>query len=139
MGKVTFKRSERTARSTIRRRLRLFYSHFNAGRWKSCYALVDPRLSSAGKVEENAYVDSLRQFHQAYGSIEMRFVDINLHMEVPRAAQDSRPFAYAYVIWKDTRQEYHLFRERWVLERGKWYSRVAGLVVGNRDSASKAS
>jgi hypothetical protein len=99
---------------------------------------VDPRLSSAGRVEERAYVDSLRRFQEAYGSIDMRFVDINLHMDVSRTAQDSRPFAYAYVVWKDSRQEYHLFRERWVYERGKWYTRVAGLVVGSGNSA-KAS
>jgi hypothetical protein len=138
MGKTKRKRSEQTARSALRRRLRQFYSHFNAARWESCYALVDPRLSSAGRVEERAYVDSLRRFQEAYGSIDMRFVDINLHMDVSRTAQDSRPFAYAYVVWKDSRQEYHLFRERWVYERGKWYTRVAGLVVGSGNSA-KAS
>jgi hypothetical protein len=44
------------------------------------------------------------------------------------AKDDQRDFAYVVVSWKDKSNKFHQFRERWIKDRGKWFTRVIGLV-----------
>ncbi len=48
---------------------------------------------------------------------------------------DPRPFAYVYIYWQDHRHAFRLFRERWVHDGGKWYTRVVGLVFHDASGA----
>jgi hypothetical protein len=41
---------------------------------------------------------------------------ISLHTRGSRPATDDRAFAYVYVVWQDERHEFHMFKERWVLD-----------------------
>ncbi|MBL8794728.1 MAG: hypothetical protein JNM56_12545 [Planctomycetia bacterium] len=116
-------------RTALRRRIRDFYRRFNREDWSGCFARLDPRLRQAGKVEESQYRDSLATFRQAYGEVEIWHTRVNLYLDAKNNKHDARPFAYVYVFWQDAHQAFHVFRERWVLDDGKWYTRVIGLVV----------
>lgn len=107
------------------------YASFNHGAWEKCHSLVDPRLREAGKVPLAQYAAGLHAFKSAYGSINPWHVRISLHLDTASNKHDDRPFAYVYVIWQDAAHQFHMFRERWVLDAGRWYTRVAGL-VGNQ-------
>jgi hypothetical protein len=122
-------RKDTAARHALRRRVSRWYERFNNGHWQDCFALVDPRLTSTGKVKADDYEESLSRFKDRYGSIHPWHVRISLHLTGSRAAADSRPFAYVYVVWQDDRHDLHMFRERWVRDGEKWYTRVAGLVA----------
>jgi hypothetical protein len=56
-------------------------------------------------------------------------VRISLHLTGSRPSSDPRPFANVYTVWQDERHEFHMFRERWVRDGDKWYTRVAGLII----------
>ena len=122
---------ESLAKLALRRRVMSWYDRFNGHRWADCYALIDPRLTSSGRVNEETYIRSLRNFQSCYGAVHSWHVRISLHMTGSRPSNDSRPFAYVYTVWQDERHEFHMFRERWVLDSGKWYTRVTGLVVND--------
>ena len=52
----------------------------------------------------------------------------SLHGDARTVGSDRRPFAYVYVVWQDEAHGFHMFRERWVKDRGWWFTRVVGLV-----------
>jgi len=116
-------------KSALRRRIRGLYLNYNLGAWARCYRFLDPRLRETGKVETAQYGDSLSAFKEHYGAINIWHVRISLYSEVRTNKHDERPFAYVYVIWQDAHNEVHLFRERWVFDSGRWYTRVVGLVT----------
>jgi hypothetical protein len=122
-------RKESHARDALRRRVMRWYGRFNSQRWSECYALVDRRLTSSGKVNAEAYARSLRNFQSRYGAVHPWHVRISLHLTGSRPASDPRPFAYVYTVWQDERHDFHMFRERWVQDGRSWYTRVAGLVI----------
>jgi hypothetical protein len=122
-------RKEAAARNALRRRVMRWYDRFNSQRWSDCYALVDPRLTSAGKVSLESYARSLQSFHGHYGAVHCWHVRMSLHLTGVRPASDPRPFAYVYTVWQDERHDFHMFRERWVRDGDKWYTRVAGLII----------
>jgi hypothetical protein len=117
------------AKAALRRRVMGWYRRLSSGRWSECYAFVDPRLAAAGKVKQEPYEQSLRSFHTRYGTVRPWHVRISLHLTGSRPSSDPRPFAYVYAVWQDEKSDFHMFRERWVLDGNKWYTRVAGLVV----------
>jgi hypothetical protein len=117
-------------RDSLRRRVRRWYDCFNHEKWHDCYALVDPELTTTGKVVRQNYLESLAQFKEQYGNIKRWHVRISMHLHEPKAVADKRPFAYVYVFWQDASHNFHVFRERWVRKGTEWYSRVAGLVPG---------
>jgi hypothetical protein len=116
-------------RASIRRRVKRFYAAFNTGDWPACFALIDPKLRDGSKIDLSRYSESLSAFKAAYKTINVWYVRISMHMDVSRSKQDARPFAYVYVIWQDDQHAFHMFRERWVKESDRWYTRVVGLVA----------
>jgi hypothetical protein len=124
-------------RTTLRRRIDRFYGAFNDSDWEKCFALVDPRLRQGAKVIEQTYVDGLRTFQSAYGTIRRWHTRINLHLDASKNKHDDRPFAFVYVVWQDDANAFHMFRERWVKDGGKWFTRVAGLVVNRQNAMSE--
>lgn len=122
------------AKSVLRRRVMRWYDRLNRQRWSDCFALVDPRLTTSGKVRAETYSHSLLSFQNRYGAIHPWHVRISLHLTSSRPSSDPRPFAYVYTVWQDERHEFHMFRERWVQDGDNWFTRVVGLVVN--DAAS---
>jgi hypothetical protein len=111
------------------------YEWFNQESWEKCFSLIDPHLSGASKVQLPAYAQSLQAFKQVYGAIRPWHIRISLHLDGASNKHDARPFAYVYVVWQDEAHGFHMFRERWVKESGRWYTRVAGLVPNRQESA----
>lgn len=116
-------------RTALRRRVKAFYQHLSGEAWNRCYLFLDPTLRADGKVVLGPYSASLAEFKARYGSVQIWHIDISLHLEKTKRHRDDRPFAYVYVFWQDTNKAFHVFRERWVLDSARWYTRVAGLVA----------
>ncbi|MFO0968477.1 MAG: hypothetical protein U0793_23215 [Gemmataceae bacterium] len=55
-------------------------------------------------------------------------IRLSPHLERSAHQRDKRPFAYVYIVWQDDNHAFHMFRERWVKEGGRWFTRVIGLV-----------
>jgi hypothetical protein len=111
------------------------YDWFNRGAWEKCFSLLDPQLTGTSKVQLPVYSRSLQAFQQAYGKIHPWHIRISLHLAASANQRDARPFAYVYVVWQDEAHGFHMFRERWVREAGRWHTRVAGLVPNRQESA----
>src|SRR5262249_40212668 len=133
----TIERDEKAQRISLRKRVRLFYRHFAGKAWAKCFATIDPKLREASKVSAGTYAESLSQFADSYGPIDIWHIDIHLHLDAAKNKQDPRPFAYVYLFWQDSRYQFHVFRERWVHDSGKWYTRVVGLVTREKNGESR--
>lgn len=116
-------------RAALRRRLRSFYQKYNQDDWDRCYLYLDPKLRSAGRVDPVRYAESLNAFRRRYGAVDLWHVRVSVYLDVKNNKHDDRPFAYVYVLWQDAQKALHVFRERWVYDRGRWYTRVVGLVA----------
>ena len=112
--------------SALRRRIRSLYEGFGRQEWDRCFAHVDPKLRNESRIDPAHYARSLVEFKNRYGKIDIWFIRASIHA---KAKSQDRPFAYVYVLWQDDRHGLHLFRERWVKESGRWYTRVVGLVA----------
>jgi hypothetical protein len=129
MNRQTQKQKSPAAeRQAIRRQVRRLYGWFNRQDWPKCFEFLDPKLREADRVQLGPYAESLTAFQQVYGSVQVWLLRVSLHLDTRGSKLDQRPFAYVYVIWKDERQAFHLFRERWVKQEGRWYTRVVGLI-----------
>ena len=126
--------SERTA---IRRKVKQFYQAFNREQWFRCFAMIDPKLAKE-RIGAATYAASLGEFKECYGEVRSWYMRTSLHMDIRNNKRDARPFAFVYIVWQDSRNEFHMFRERWVQDAGQWYTRVVGLVV-NRAAADANS
>ena len=126
-------------RNALRRRVQKMCDSLNQEQWEKCYGLIDPELRVDGGVRFQDYSAGLKAFKAAYGQIKPWLVRINLHAETVPNKEDRQPFAYAYIIWQDADSGFHMFRERWVKRSDHWFSRVAGLVAGNREASSVAA
>jgi hypothetical protein len=111
------------------------YEWFNQGAWAKCFALIDPRLREQGRVEQQVHAGSLRRFKEVYGKIEPWYIRLSLHFEAPDHKYGERPFANVYVVWRDEAHAFHMFREQWVQDSGRWFTRVAGLVPNENEAA----
>jgi hypothetical protein len=118
--------AERTA---IRRKVKLLYDRFNHEQWSACFEMIDPKLRSSARVGPECYMASLSEFKRCYGQVRIWYTRINVHLEERNNQHDDRPFAYVYVVWQDDRNAFHMFRERWVRDTDRWYTRVVGLVA----------
>src|SRR5262245_56668461 len=114
---------ETSEREALRRRVKQMYDRMNRGLWDGCFALIDPRLTGQGKVQLPVYTERLRTFKQVYGSINPWHIRISLHLDASANKQDPRPFAYVFVVWQDEAHGFHMFRERWVKESNRWFTR----------------
>ena len=124
-----------SVRNALRRRVKRMYDYFNEGRWENCFALVDPKLTETSKVVFPVYSQQLRDFKSAYGCIRVWDFKISLHLDGSSNKHDPRPFAFVYVVWQDDTHGFHMFRERWVKEGDKWFTRVAGLVPNKSENS----
>jgi hypothetical protein len=120
--------SAATERAALRGRVKQFYQRFNKADWDACYALIDPLLTRQGKIDPNVYAKLMKAFKDAYGSINLWMTRLSLHLEAAPRQRDRRSFAYVYVIWQDDTHGFHMFRERWIKDNGRWFTRVVGLV-----------
>ncbi len=102
-----------------------------------CFSLIDPRLGEQGRVEFAAYADSLRRFKQVYGNVTPWHIRIHLHLDASTNKSDRRPFAYVYTTWRDQAYGFHMFRERWVKDSERWFTRVVGLVPNEEAGATQ--
>jgi hypothetical protein len=116
-------------RSSLRRRVKNFYKHFGQTNWAQCFQFIDPNLREHSKVDFSSYCESLSLFHAYYGPVDILHIRINLYLQVKNAKNEKRDFAYVLVEWKDKKNHCHVFRERWVKENQRWYTRVVGLVT----------
>jgi hypothetical protein len=128
---------ETTARQALRRRVDQFYREFNSGNWEKCYSLIDPRLTERQRVKIDRYCELMQVFKAAYGSVNLEWKWLSLHLKGAPKQDDNRPFAYVYVIWQDKEHGFHMFRERWVQDRGQWFTRVVGLVPNRQPTDSR--
>jgi hypothetical protein len=115
-------------RAAIRRRVKQLYEWFNREQWERCFEVVDPKLRDAGRIRAESYTRSLSEFKEFYGVVRIWYMRISLHLAARGNKHDDRPFAYVYVVWQDDQSAFHMFRERWVKDAGRWYTRVVGLV-----------
>jgi hypothetical protein len=130
MPKQKTKPSKESAlKTSLRRRIRNLYRRFNLEDWAHCYQLLDPRLREKNRIDPAIYAESLRAFRGSYGKVDIWHIRLSLHARQVENKNDGRPFAYAYIFWQDDRKALHVFRERWVLDGGRWYTRVVGLVA----------
>ena len=79
--KATKTSNEAAERAAVRRRLKRLYDSFNREDWAKCFALVDPKLTAAGKIDRTNYGRSLQEFKQYYGSVQIRHLEISLHLD----------------------------------------------------------
>jgi hypothetical protein len=126
LNKANGHTSERTS---IRRRVKQFYRAFNQEKWSQCFALIDPKLSENDKISVTSYIASLREFKEFYGAVRIWYMRTSMHIDIRGNKRDARPFAFVYIVWQDRDNEFHMFRERWVQDGGRWFTRVVGLVV----------
>jgi hypothetical protein len=129
MAERRLQSAEAAQRTALKRRLKAFYAALNERNWERCFALIDPKLRAEGRVDAAKYAASLARFLEHYGPVQPEFIKLTLYLDATANKHDSRPFAYAVVLWQDKHHEYHLFRERWVRAKKTWYTRVVGLVT----------
>ena len=111
------------ARRALRQRVKQFYSRFNEGAWQDCYALIDPELTGQDKVSLDTYSKLMQAFKDAYGSVKPWRTQFSFHLDAAPKQQDKRPFAYVYLVWQDEAYGFHMFRDRWIHDRGQWFTR----------------
>jgi hypothetical protein len=121
-------------RQALRKRIGQMYAAFNDEDWQKCYSMLDPKLRESGKVAASVYAEQLEAFKHVYGEIKPWHLRVSLHLKERNSQQESRPFAYVYVVWQDSAHGFHMFRERWIKHAGHWYTRVAGLVPNQQHS-----
>lgn len=120
-------------RASLRRAIRGFYDCYRGSKWTLCYNRIDPQLREAGKVDFDSYQVSLQTFLREYGDVSILMIEVS---EIHRSKHDPRPFAFASIVWRDRSHEFHVFRERWVFDGRRWYTRVVGLVTHQQSSAN---
>jgi hypothetical protein len=123
-------------RKVLQQRVDRMYDYFNKEAWKKCFSLLDPRLRKQQRVDQQVYTEGLRNFRAVYGGVQPWYIRLSLHLDGSINKHDPRPFAYVYVVWQDQNHEFHMFRERWVRDSGRWFSRVVGLVPNKTNSES---
>jgi hypothetical protein len=128
-----------TERSSLRRRVKNFYKYFGQTNWPQCYQFIDPNLIEHSKVDFSSYCESLSLFHAYYGPIDILHIRINLYLQVKTAKNEKADFAYVFVEWKDKKNHFHVFRERWVKVNRRWYTRVVGLVTHEKGEENQVA
>lgn len=119
--------------ASLRRAIRSFYDSYRQEKWTLCFNRIDPQLRETAKVDFDSYQESLQTFQREYGDVAILVIEVS---EIHRSKHDPRPFAFASIVWRDRSHEFHVFRERWVFDGKRWYTRVVGLVTHQSPSAN---
>lgn len=115
-------------------RVVFFYKFFNHEDWSRCFEYIDPALRTKGKFGLGDYCRTMHDFFGAYGPIEeVKILKLSVYPGTD-AKDDQRDFAYVVISWKDKLNRFHHFKERWIKDQGKWFTRVVGLVPGRMES-----
>jgi hypothetical protein len=118
--------SGRRDKASLIQRVRYFYKYFNERDWAKCRRYVDPKLQV--KVAAGDYGRTMDAFFSAHGPLrQLTVVSMNLY-PAGSARTDDREFAYVVLSWKARGNALHHFRERWIKDGGRWFTRVVGLV-----------
>ena len=125
--------SDGELRVSLRRAIRGFYDNYRREKWTLCYDRIDRQLCEAAKVDFDDYRESLQTFLREYGDVSILVIEVS---EIHRSKHDPRPFAFASIVWRDRSHEFHVFRERWVYDGKRWYTRVVGLVTHQQPPAN---
>jgi hypothetical protein len=136
MGKTIRKSTPATERAALLRQVKGMIRDFNAERWERCFARIDPRLREKGSPEPSAHARQLKAFREAYGEIAPWHTRASLYAAVKTNKTDDRPFAFVYIVWQDAAKQFHIFRERWVKDGDRWFTRVVGLVPARSQFAT---
>jgi len=120
-----------TEKRLLRSRIKEFYRFCNMEHWTGCYQLLDSQLREKGNFDIVSYTKNLAAFFKQYGPMRVvAILDVEIHPNAKR--YEGRNFASGLVVWQDKKlYGYHLHMQRWVQseEDGKWYTRLAGLVL----------
>lgn len=109
-------------------RINFFYRFFNLQEWARCYEYVDPKLRAKRESGLSDYSRIMREFFMAHGPVEqVKILKISIHSGIT-AKDDQRDFAWVVISWKDKANEFHRFKERWIKDGEKWFTRVIGLM-----------
>ena len=115
---------------SLKRRIRQFYRLMNEGETARCHRMIDPRVrAKPSSVTLYQYENSLRQFLEHFGSVNVLDIEVALHLEEPSKLYEGRDFAVGTTTWADSAGTQHVFSERWVWEERGWYTRSTGFVV----------
>jgi len=130
-----------SARASLGRRIRQFYSLLNAGDFAECYRMIDPRVrEKAESVTLLQYENALRRFRKSVGSIEvLQIRDLALHLDEPNKLYEGRAFALGKTIWVDSSENRFDFSERWVCENSIWYTRSTGFIKPSQPISAESS
>ena len=103
----------------------------NARAFEKCFLFLDPRLLvRPGAVTQYQYETTLAEFMTHVREVRVRTVCVTgLHLNEPSKLYEGRDFALGKTEWEDVTGTPHEFAERWVCERGVWYTRSSGLVL----------
>jgi hypothetical protein len=124
-----------TARSiasptSLKRRIRQFYTLLNDREFARCHRIVDPQLRRRrDSVTLYQYEQSLRDFVMKLGPIEVLSIDVELHAHEPTRGYEGRDFAVGQTVWADCKGRQHAFQERWGRDGRTWCTRSTGFVV----------
>jgi hypothetical protein len=117
------------SQTTLRRRIRQFYSLLNRREFARCHQLIDPRVRfKPSSVTLFQYENALQEFLEEFGTVEVQEIRLDVHLNEPSRLYEGRDFAVGQTIWTDQAGEQHSFSERWVKEGRSWYTRSTGLV-----------
>jgi hypothetical protein len=111
-----------------------FYRFFNRQDWTRCYEYIDPNIRGKGNVGLEGYSQSMRAFFEAFGPVQqVKILKLSVYRG-ERVKDDRRDFAYVVISWKDKTNDFHHFKERWIKDQEKWFTRVVGLVPNRVES-----
>jgi hypothetical protein len=116
--------------SSLKRRIRQFYHLLNQRDFTHCHEMIDPRvLVKPSSVTRYQYENSLSEFMDHFGVVEVREFTMNLHLGEPSELYEGRDFAVGKTTWLDEAGEQHDCSERWVREGRSWYTRSTGFIT----------
>lgn len=125
----------RTSTAALKRRIKRFYDLLNQREFQRCYEMIDPRIrSKASSATLLQYQNSLSVFLDRIGSVMVRDVSFDLHLDEPSALYEGRDFAVGKTSWRDSLGVEREFVERWVQEDGRWYTRSTGFLIPSQVS-----
>jgi hypothetical protein len=126
---MTIKAKAGTAQAALKRRIRQFYKLLNQGEFERCHQMIDPQVRlRPNSVTLLQYENSVRDFLAEVGSVNIREIDLNLHLRERSALYGDRDFAVGKLAWEDKSGKRHVFLERWVLDNRAWYTRCTGFI-----------